>query len=493
VLAALGWALGLAPPAAVLAGLGLSLSSTAFALQLLAERKQLTSAHGRLAFAVLLFQDLAAIPLLALIPLVGVAGLTADHALDWRRLLAALAGLAALAAFRRWLLGPLFRIVAAAGVQEVFTATALLVVVALALALDAIGLSMALGAFLAGVLLADSEYRHELEADIEPFKGLLLGLFFMGVGMAADFGLLQRQPLLVAGLVLGLVAVKLALLFAVARLAGRPAHTALGLALVLSQGGEFAFVLFGLGAAAGLMEPAVRDLLVLVVTLSMVTTPLLLAAGERLGARRPAAGPARDFDRDLPQDNQVIVAGLGRFGQLVSRVATLRGIGVTALEANPEQVDFLRRFGAKIHYGDASRTELLRAAGAANARVLVLAIDDPETSVRTAEAVQRHFPHLTILARARNRQHAYRLLELGIQDVVRETFHSSLHLAERLLARLGMEHAAARDFVQRFAERDEAILRAQQAHFRDEKELIAFTRQQAQELESLFEADRQER
>jgi len=487
LLAAGGMLLGLPPVTAIVAGAVLSLSSTAFALQLLAEKNQLTTQHGRSAFAILLFQDLAAIPLIAVLPLLGAGGA------GWNALAAAkaVAAIALVAGGGRWLLRPFLRMAALAANREIFLAAALLVVVGTALLMQLAGLSMALGAFLAGVLLADSEYRHELEADIEPFKGLLLGLFFIAVGMSVDLGLVRRAPLTVLGLVFGLVAIKAAVLYGVARLSGQSRAAAVNLALYISQGGEFAFVLFGLAAGAHVMDRALSDLLVVVVSASMAVTPLLVAFNDRTLRIGAGLEPLRAFDVIEPRDHRVIIAGFGRVGQVVARLLRTQRIPFTALEASFEQVDFVRRFGSKIYYGDASRLDLLRAAGAERAEIFVLAIDDVEASLKTARMVKQHFPHLRIYARARNRMHTYQLMDIGVTHIMRETFVSSLELARDVLVGLGRSPTEADVAARRFRSHDEALLERQQTLHHDEARLIAVTRQALEELERLFEHDGQ--
>ncbi|MDE1958867.1 MAG: monovalent cation:proton antiporter-2 (CPA2) family protein [Xanthomonadaceae bacterium] len=486
-LARFGFGLGTA--AAVVVGLGLALSSTAFGLQVLAERKELGSAHGRLGFAVLLFQDLAAIPLIAAVPL--LAGAAASHTAlpNLPALTRTVAVIVAVIVGGRLLLRPLFRAVAATRVAEVFTATALLVVIGTAWLMELAGISMALGAFLAGVLLADSEYRHELEAQIEPFKGLLLGLFFISVGMSANLGLLLREPLVVVGLVALLLAVKSALLWPLARLVGRiDAIAALRLTALLAGGGEFAFVVFKIAGDRHLLDRSQQSLLVLVITLSMALTPLLVGAAGWL-ARRLDRAPARPFDTIETDAPRVIIAGFGRVGQIVARVLRAHRIPFVALEHSIEQVESSRRFGTQIFFGDPSRPELLRAAQADRAEIFVLATDDPETNIRTARIVRRLFPHLRIVARARNRQHAYRLMDLNVPMVVRETFHSSLEMTRDVLRALGLDAATVDAHIARFREHDEAMLRAQYLVYDDEAALIQNAREALQELESLFAAD----
>jgi glutathione-regulated potassium-efflux system ancillary protein KefC/glutathione-regulated potassium-efflux system protein KefB len=486
VLAAAARALGLDWPAAIVVGFALSLSSTALILQVLAERGELNTRHGRTSFAVLLFQDIAIMPALLAVPLLAGAG---DGPPGWRDALVPVAAIVGAVLLGRLVLRPLLRLIAHAQVREAFTAAALLVVVGMALLFDAVGLSMALGAFIAGVLLADSEYRHELEADIEPFKGLLLGLFFIAVGMSANLGLLAERPGLVLGLTAGFLALKLLANWIAARLAGVRGKCAWQFAVALAAGGEFAFVLFGIAARDRLLDRETADLLVLVVTASMVLAPGLIALADRLAQRLspPAAAPA--FDAIEPDEPRVLIAGFGRVGQIVARVLRARRVRFTALEVSPAQVDFVRRFGNKLHYGDASRLEMLHAAGAARAEVLVVAIDDVESSVRTVELARRHFPRLRVLARARNRQHAFRLLDAGIEDIWRETFGTSLEMAEATLVALGTPRDNAATLVRRFRAHDEQTLRQQAAIKDDEDKVIATAQASARQLESLFETD----
>ena len=486
VLAVSARALGQPWPAALVLAFALSLSSTALVLQVLAERGELGARYGRSTFAILLFQDLAIMPVLVLLPLAaGAASMTPD----WTSVAVPLAAVAAVIGAGRHLLRPVLRIVAATRVQEAFTAAALLVVVATALLFDAVGLSMALGSFIAGVLLADSEYRHELEADIAPFKGLLLGLFFVAVGMSANLGVLIDRPATVLALTLGYLVLKVVAAGAAALLSRHDRAAAWRIGIALAGGGEFAFVLVALAAGESLLPRNTADLAVIVVTLSMALSPLLIAAAHAVASRLapPAAPPA--YESIEPDEPRVIIAGFGRFGQIVARVLRARRIRFTALEASQAQVDFVRRFGNKLYYGDASRLDLLRAAGAEHATVLVIAVDDVDASVRIAETARRHFPSLRVLARARNRQHAFRLMEAGVGEVWRETLASSLEVAESTLIALGTSPGTATDQVRRFREHDEATLRAQAAVKDDESKLIATAQASAQQLESLFEAD----
>jgi len=483
-LAGVAVALGVAPVPALVVGFGLAMSSTAFVLRMLADRNELASREGRRAFAILLFQDLAVIPFLALVPV--LAGGDGGAAFPAAR---AVVVIALLVAAGRFALRPALRWLAAADVPEVFTAAALLVVVGTSLLMETVGLSMSLGAFVAGVMLADSEFRHELQADLEPFKGLLLGLFFIAVGMSVNLGLLGAQPGVVLGLVAGLLAVKAAVVYAIGRVARVPADAARALAVALSQGGEFAFVLFGVAASAGLLAAPLHELLLVVVTLSMATTPPLYALQARL--RQPLAGPA--FDPIDAPEAPVIIAGFGPFGQVVGRLLRVKKIRFTVLEKSMEQVDFVRRYGNKIYYGDAARVDLLRAAHAGKARVLLISISRPETSLAIAESVRRHFPRLRIFAVANDRNHALRLMDLGVHLVIRRAYFSSLEMGRRLLVELGEPEPAADRSVRTFREHDETTLLRQQALYRDEKQLIQSAQDAARELEQLFEADQGKR
>ena len=489
LLSVAGYALGLGPTAAGVVGLSLSLSSTAFALQTLAEKNQLTTRHGRTAFSILLLQDLAVIPMLAIVPLLG---LKATGPLDSSGVIAAVQTVAivlAVAVGGRYLLRPLLRVVAATGTREVFTAMALLTVVGTALLMETVGLSMALGAFLAGVLLADSEYRHALEADIEPFKGMLLGLFFIAVGMSLNVGLVAQRPGLVLALVAGLIAIKFLVLFSLGRLTGLTQTSARSLAVTLSQGGEFAFVIFGVAVAAQLLEPGLAELLIAVVTVSMAVTPLLSFLNDKMAGSSPEKRAAGEFDAPPEKERHVIIAGFGRFGQIVARVLRAKKIPFTALEISPARIDFVRKYGNKIYYGDASRLALLHAARAGKAAAFVLAIDDVEASLRTAATVRKHFPELTIYARARDRKHAHRLMDLGVTIMRRATLHSSLDLAGALLTGLGLTASEAEQAVETFRQHDEMLLFAHYWHHNDEEKMQALSKEGARELEELFEQD----
>jgi len=480
------FAFGQSTASALVIGFGLSMSSTALVLQLLAERGQLNSQYGRSAFSILLFQDVAVLPALALLPLLGVAAARTTGPGGWLAL-KFVAVLGAVVIGGRYVLRPMLRIVAATRVAEAFTAAGLLVVIATALLVSQVGLSLSLGAFLAGVLLADSEFRHELEADIEPFKGLLLGLFFITVGMSANLGLVREMPLALIAVTLGFMLIKVVVLRAIGRLSGLSQAAGRGLAFSLPSGGEFAFVLFGLAAFLGIIASDIVEFLVLVVTGSMILSPLLLTLHDAMFKKKvPEDGP---FDTPEELYPKVIIAGFGRFGQIVGRILRAKKIAFTALEANQTQVDFLRHFGNQVFYGDASRLEMLRAAHAENAQVFVLAIDDVEASVRTAELIHKHFPHLKIFARARNRQHAFRLMDLDVRYTIRETLVSSLEMSEKVLETLGLSKSNAVETVRRFRAHDEATMAKQQAVKDDENKFLQTTRESAEQLLHLFETD----
>ena len=478
---------GLSPAAAVVAGLVLALSSTAFALQLIAGRGELTARWGRAAFGALLFQDLAVVPLLALLPLLGTQA--SGEAVSWSAVSLAIAVLAAVIVGGRFVLRQVLRVAALSHVREMLTATALLVAFGTAFLLEAAGLSMALGAFMAGVLLADSEFRHQLEADIEPFKGLLLGLFFISVGMSLNLGLLASDAGAVALLVAGIVGIKLLALVALGRWHGLDTREATRLGIALSQGGEFAFVLFGVALAAGVMSAAQADLHIVAVSLSMVVTPLLFIAYDRLD-RQPQYEPAYDDIAD--DETPVIIVGFGRFGQVVARMLSARKIRFTALDASHQQVDFVRQYGNEIYYGDGARIDLLEAAGAHHARLLVLAIDDVEVSLAAAAVIREHFPALTVFARARNRQHAYRLMDLGVQVIRRETLLSAADLGREVLQALGVDAREARALTARFLEHDERRLREHHSLHSDEEKMRSLAREAARELEEMFARDARE-
>jgi glutathione-regulated potassium-efflux system protein KefB len=484
-----GVALGVDVLPALFLGLALSLSSTAFALQVMEENRELTLRHGRLGFAVLLFQDLAAIPLIALASLFAVkSGANGASGFAFAPLAKAVFTIAALVLASRFLLDHAFRLVAATRIKEALTAAALLVVVGVVLIMEWAGLSASLGAFLAGVVLADSAYRHEIEADIKPFEGLLLGLFFTAIGMSLDVRLIASQPLLILALVLGVVAIKIAILMVIGawqRLEARPARR---LALSLSQGGEFAFVLVSAGVAAQLLSQSQAGLTAVVVTVSMILTPALLLL-ESWWHNRHAAAAQPAYDAMPVNEGHVIVAGFGRFGQIVTRVLRARRIPFTALDIDPTQIALVQRFGAKSYYGDASRPEILEAAQIDKARAFVLAIDDIDASLRTAELVRRLRPDLPVYARARNRNHVHRLMDLGVNVIHRETFLAALSLTGDLLRGLGVAKDEAATTIAIFTRHDEKRLVEDYAHYTDQEKMRDKALQAAEELEQLLEGD----
>lgn len=485
------WALfDLAWQAALLVGFGLGFSSTAFAMQALAERNELATAHGRSAFAMLLFKYLALLPLLAAIPLLGGEAEMAPDAVI-PAAIRTIVILVAIIVGGHFLLRPVFRMVAGFGARETFTATALLVVLGTSAIVAEAGLPMALGAFLAGVLLADSEYRHEVHVSIEPFKGLLLGLFFIAVGMTVDLGLVVEQPATVLGITGGVLALKLAALYTVARLGGMEPRSARSLAAVMPQGGELAFVMFSTATVYGVMAEATVDILIAVVTLTMAATPLIVLFNQRVLAPRldPDTGDERPYDTVDEDHPGVIICGFGRFGQMVARLLHSAHIPFTALDANPIQVDFIRRYGHQIYYGDPARVDLLEAANAGAARAIVVAVNDIESSVRTADHLRKHFPHVPVYARARNRQHAWRLMDLGCHVIVRETLAPSLEMGEQLLTTLGWEPEQAEELVRNFREHDETELHKHYALYQEQSRLVRTSEEIADELEGLFAAD----
>ncbi|MDP3859714.1 MAG: monovalent cation:proton antiporter-2 (CPA2) family protein [Stagnimonas sp.] len=479
-------ALGLGWASAAVIGFALSMSSTALVLQMLGERSELSAHHGRASFAILLFQDLSVIPLLALVPLLAAPD---SAGIGWQEILKALAMIVAVIASGRTLLRPLLRTLANTQVPEIFTAAALLLVIGVSLAMQAVGLSASLGAFLAGVLLADSEYRHELQADLEPFKGLLLGLFFIAVGMGADLGLIAREPLLVLGLALGILLLKGLVLYAVGRIAGMNHGSALRLGGALSQGGEFAFVLFAVAAAAGLLPAPERELLTVAVTLSMIATPPLYALLSRQRRTEPAP-----YDEIKTAETPVVIAGFGPFGQIIGRVLRLKKIAFTVLDKNAQHVEFVRSFGNPVFFSDAARAEVLRAAHVHQARLFVIAIADEAESLRVMQAVRAFAPTLRVMASARTRQHALQLIALGVapEDVIRRAYFSSLEMTRRVLLALDHSHNEASRAVGMFHQKDEETLMRQQAVYQDEAALRQATNQFTRELEELFEADAQQ-
>ena len=459
IAACLFWA-GFNSGAAIFGGLALALSSTAFALQLLQERGELNAPHGRTSFSVLLFQDLAVIPILALMPIYGaVGGVEGDAMSNAVAMGKAAAVVGVLIVVGRFALNPAFALVAGSGSREAFAAAALFVVAATALSVSAAGLSMALGAFLAGVLLAESSYRHQIETDIEPFRGLLLGLFFIGVGMRLDLGLVAAAwPLVVGGAVL-LVALKTGLIFLVARAFGSDRRSALSTGAILSQAGEFAFVILSLGGAEGVFDDRQATILSAITTLSMAMTPPLVALLARLG--RNTAEDGSDLEEPHEIQSQAIVVGFGRVGQMVSLILGNSGISVTALDRNPERIRMAERFGFKVFYGDGSRLDLLMTSGAVKADLVVLVMNDDEAVTRAAERLRASYPKLTILTRARDRYHELALMDAEPDGIVRETLESAIKISSLGLKAVGRDAEEVADILEEFRRRDTERLNLQ--------------------------------
>jgi glutathione-regulated potassium-efflux system ancillary protein KefC len=455
VIAGAAWLAGIDVRVGIVAGMALALSSTALALQPLNERGALSSQGGQGVFAILLFQDIAVIPMLAVLPLLGAAGTSLSF--SWTGLAFAGGVIAATLVGGHFLAQPVFRHIARTRQREIFTAFALLLVIGIAWGFESAGLSMALGTFLAGVLLAESEYRHEIEAAVEPFKGLLLGLFFIAVGMSVDFGVLLGRPMLIAGLVIGLYLLKGVVLWIIARAARLPASEAPLFILLLAQGGEFAFVLLTVGLQREVLPLEAAQAITLAVAISMLLTPFLLALHDRMLAPRLAAkAPPRPAD--APEAGKVIVAGLGRVGKVVARLLNGAGYQPTILDDDPDHVEQSRRFGFRVFYGDATRLDLLEAAGAAHADFLIITLDDPVATTQLARTALRHFPGLRIIARAHDMRHMFELRDLGVEIIERETFQSALELGRAALAAVGADAARADRAVQAFAAHDKIVL-----------------------------------
>jgi monovalent cation:proton antiporter-2 (CPA2) family protein len=489
---------GLPWKSALAVGLILTMSSTAIVLQSLGERGLMKTPGGEASFAVLLFQDIAVIPILALMPLLALnpgAGETAHAGVitnlpGWQQALVVIAAVTAIVFAGRFVLRPFFRYIASTRLREMFTATALFIVVGIALVMQKLGLSPALGTFVAGVVLAESEYRVQLEADIEPFKGLLLGLFFISVGASIDFSLIAQQPGTIALIVAALITLKFLVLLALGRAFKLQAGEGMLLAFALAQGGEFAFVLFSFATQNAVLPAEIANLLVASVALSMAVAPILLTGEEKLV--RPLfqkCEPERPPDEIDEHDNPVILAGFGRFGHIVGRILRGNGFGTTVLDHDADQVEMLGRFGMKSFYGDASRLDLLEAAGARHAKLFVLAIDDEAKALQIIETVQREFPQLKILARAISRQHAYEVLRRGVNHVYRETLGSALDLSIDALRELGMDERRAHRVAQIFREHDEASVREMALLPADDESYVSIARKHIENLERALQSD----
>jgi glutathione-regulated potassium-efflux system protein KefB len=488
ILGGLLWLTDFSWQAAVIGGIGLAMSSTAMALQLMRDKGMNRSESGQLGFSVLLFQDLAVIPALALVPL--LAGGDSGH-VDWLKVGMKVLAFGGMLIGGRYLLRPILRFIAASGVREVFTAASLLLVLGSALFMDALGLSMALGTFIAGILLAESEYRHELEVAIEPFKGLLLGLFFISVGMALNLGVLYTHITEILLGVLILVTVKTLVLYVLGRIYGLRSSERQQFAGVLSQGGEFAFVLFSAASSAKMFSGDQMPLLLVTVTLSMMTTPLLMNGIDRLLAHR-FNEPDENAEKHFVEDDQpqVIVVGFGRFGQVVGRLLMANNKRITVLERDISAVSLMRKYGYKVYYGDATELELLRAAGAENAQSIVITCNDPEDSMTIVQLCQQHFPQLEILARARGRVEAHELLQAGVTLFSRETFSSALELGRKTLISLGMHPHQAQRAQQHFRRLDMRMLR-ELVPSHDDSAQVSRVREARRELEDIFQREMQ--
>jgi monovalent cation:proton antiporter-2 (CPA2) family protein len=502
-IAAVGMACGLGARVPFAVGLILAMSSTAIVLQSLQERGQLKTPAGQASFAVLLFQDISVIPIFAVLPLLALGGgnslanVDSNHSVHsgWTHALVVIGAVVGIVFAGTYIVNPLFRAIAKTGLREIFTAAALLLVVGVALVMEAVGLSAALGTFLAGVVLANSEYRHELESDIEPFKGLLLGLFFITVGAGIDFGLLRSEPGVIAGLVLALLLVKFVVLFVLSRIFRLATADGLLFSFALAQGGEFAFVLLAFAVDHQVLTAAQASPITATVALSMALTPLLFVINEKLV--QPRFAPPRPAEREpdkidaASQDNPVIIAGFGRFGHVVGRLLRANGVGTTVLDLDAEQVEIVRKLGIKVFYGDATRLDLLHAAGAARAKVIIIAIDNEEKAVELAELVQKHFPNLKIFARASGRVHAYEFQKRGIMSFYRETFGSSLELGVDVLRLLGMRAHQANRAAQLFKAHDEQAVRDLAQYWEDDDAYLSHARANIEAFERMFVSDAQ--
>ncbi|UUS57954.1 MULTISPECIES: monovalent cation:proton antiporter-2 (CPA2) family protein [unclassified Acinetobacter] len=474
--------------ASIVIGFALALSSTAFVLQMLSEKQQLNTTYGQQSFSILLFQDMAAIPLIAVIPL--LAGTESSHH-GIAYFAAIIATFSGLFLFSRYLMRPFFRFVAKSGAHELITAVGLFIVLGVVVLMDVLGISTTLGAFLTGVLLADSEFRHELEASIAPFKGLLLGLFFMTVGMTTELSLFVEMPWFIIGGALALMLIKMASLTAIARYLKNSWRNSILLATCLAQGGEFAFVVFSVAKSENVVQQAILEPLTLIVTLSMVLTPMLywLIQSQILPRFNPKTIPEYD---DIPDEhNPVIIAGFGRFGQIIARVAHLQHLSFTAIDSNLDKVDFVRNYGGHLYYGDATQPDILRAAGIEHAKVFVLAIDDIEDSMNVARHIRLNYPQLKLLVRARDRHQVHLLRDLGIEHIWRETYLSSLGMAYHMLCDLGISDEDAYKSIELFRDYDEKLLTQQQQIYTDEQKIYETHRNALAELEHLFESDAQ--
>ncbi|MEH6816291.1 MAG: monovalent cation:proton antiporter-2 (CPA2) family protein [Pseudoalteromonas distincta] len=481
-------------------GLMLALSSTAIVLQSLEEKGWLKQEAGQNAFSVLLFQDIAIIPILALLPLLAFAPQTSTKEISdsiiaswpvWQQVCVSVAVIAAIIAGGKYVSAPLFRYIAQTHMREIFTIFALFLVVAIALVMQSIGLSPALGTFLAGVVLAESEFRHELEADIEPFKGLLLGLFFITVGASINFELLFNEFSTVIGLVVLLIVVKACILFALAVTCKINSKQQLLFALALAQGGEFAFVLLSVTTTLSILTPEQTSLVTLVVAVSMLIAPLLLMVYEQIQKRSSSALPEFDKPEQINTAKHVIIAGYGRFGQIMGRLLHAQGYEITVLDHSPSQIELLRRFGNTVFYGDAARQELLEAAGAHTAQMLVIAIDNPDKTIEIIKLAHKNYPQLKIVARAIDRRHAYQLLNLKVDAFNRETVDSAINLAVEALELLGNTKQDAERAGKLFRDHDRAAVLQLAALWGDDASYGVAVRQRMEDLKQVLQQDKQ--
>ena len=481
---------------ALVAGLGLALSSTAIALQAIGERNLMPTSSGQAGFSILLFQDVAAIPILALLPLLGAVLASNEVLAQSNRALEALKIIAVIGGIilgGRLLLRPVLRWIAKSDTPEIFTAASLLLVVGIAALMQFVGLSMALGAFLAGVLLAESEYRRELETDIEPFKGLLLGLFFIAVGMSIDFGVLLKSPGLMAAILFGFLGLKLVVIYGLARAMKLPFQERPVFTVLLAQGGEFAFVVFQAAAGANVLTAETSSLLIGATALSMLITPLLLVAVDKLLLPRYANCTNTQMEEiSEEQSAPIIIAGFGRYGQIVGRMLLAQGIAPTVLDHDAETIETVRTFGYRVFYGDATRLDLLRTAGAATAKILVVAVDDVEQSMKIVEIAKEHFPKLQIVARARDVAHMNQLRDRGVTRIERELFESSLRSARNVLELLGQPPHEARQSAMRFRQHNLALLEQLYPHHKDRAKVIAVAKQGRVQLEEQMAKEREQ-
>jgi len=483
----IGKAMGLSHAVGAIIGFSLSLSSTAFAVQTLTEKNQFNTEFGRASFAILLTQDLFAIPALAIIPALSVSAVAQGSSLQNSFL--ALAIILSLIFASRFLIRPAFHLIASTRSREVFTAAALFIVLGVAALMQGVGLSAALGTFLAGVLLADSEYRHELETNIQPFKSLLMGLFFIAVGMGVNLELIVDQPLRVFSFVIIYLIVKISVIYGVGRFSKLNHENSKLTALNIAQGGEFAFVIFGIAAQSNLIDTPWVDMLTAIVTLSMALNPLLSIANERFSLRYCDKTIPPRYDEIKDETPEVIIAGFGRFGQIFARVLRAQNIPFVAMDHDAQQIELVRKFGNKVYYGDVSRLDLLEAAGAAKAKYFILAIDDVETSVRTAKTIKESFPHLKLFVRVRNRGHAFDIMNLGILNFKRELFDSSIYFVRDLLVEMGFKPDKATLVVEKFKRHDELMLEEQFKIRDDDNALVSLSAQGVEQLAQVLNQD----